>query len=148
VKRADSLLKRFIQDLGIEHGVTLSRIRRDWNALFQKPLSYHISPAQLSDGELLITVDTSVWLQELKFFQEEIVGKLHPYGVKRVRFRLGRVAVTQKAGARYQKPEGRLIKPDEQVFIDETAAQIKDESLQDALKAAMRKSIASGRTKI
>ncbi len=101
----------------------------------------------MSDGELLIAVDSPVWLQELQFLQEEIVRKLDPYGVKRVRFRLGRIAVMEKPGSRSRKPASKSIKPDEQVFIDETTSQIKDESLQAALKAAMRKSITSIRTK-
>jgi len=93
VKRIDHLLIPFIRELGIEDSVRLAEIKKDWYNLFNEPLSSHMSPYKLSEGEILLTVDSPVWLQELSFYKEDIIKKLSSYNVKSVRFRLGRVSI-------------------------------------------------------
>lgn len=148
MKRADSLLSPIIRNLGIEEGVRLAQIRRDWYILFQKPLSYHMSPSLLSKGELLLNIDSPVWLQELKFYTADILKKLDPYGVKAIRFRLGRVSLTDKAGSINKKPEDKHLKAEERSYIEKTVSQIHDEALKVTVKQAMERAITSGKTKI
>jgi hypothetical protein len=148
VKRADSLLKPLIKDLGIEEGVRLSEMRQKWNVLFQEPLSHHISPSLFTGGELLLNVDSPVWLQELKFYKEDIIRKLSSYGVKAVRFRLGRIVTTEKSGVRNERREVKPLKTDERSFIDKAISGITDENLKVTLKTTMKKAITSGKTKI
>ncbi|MEW6052176.1 MAG: DUF721 domain-containing protein [Nitrospirota bacterium] len=150
MKRADSLLAHLIRDLGLQEGVALARMKKEWHVLFQKPLVHHITPAHLSEGELLLYVDSPVWLQELNFFKHEIVRKLNSYGVREVRFRLGRNPGNERSTAR----QGRSVRvrkhlhESEQEFVDSSVSDIHDASLKAAVKVAMQKAIASGRTKI
>jgi len=155
VKRADSLLIPYIRDLGIGDGVRLAEIKRDWYVLFNKPLSYHMSPSLLSEGEILLNVDSPVWLQELNFHKEVIQQKLSSYGVRTVRFRLGRVSTeissgigSQKSRVRSKKSEDKQVKAEEHAFIEKTASHINDEALRLTVRLAMEKAIASGKTKI
>jgi hypothetical protein len=148
VKRADSLLTPVIRDLGIEDGVRLAEMKRNWYSLFQKPLSYHMAPSLFSRGELLINVDSPVWLQELKFFREEILKKLRPYGINAVRFRIGRVSLSLKSGVGGQESEVKKITNEEHIFIRDVVSKIEDESLRETVKTAIEKSITSGKTKI
>lgn len=148
MKRADSLLRPFIIDLGIEDGVRLDEIKRNWNILFREPLSSHMSPALFSRGELLITVDSPVWLQELNFYKEDIVNKLNSYGVGAIRFRLGRVSTNIKSEIRSRQPKVKRITDTEHAFIQDTVAKVPDEGLKETLKAAMAKSFTSGKMKI
>lgn len=147
VKRADSLLKPLVRDLGIEDGIRLAQIKSHWQTLFQKPLSHHMSPSFLSGDELLLTVDSPVWLQELKFYQQDIIMKLALYEVKTVRFRLGRVNVDEKSES---AREGEKVKPltaDDRSFIEDTVSNIEDKELKEVVKKAMGKAIATVRTK-
>ena len=105
MKRADSLLSPFIRELGIEDGVKLAEIKRNWCNLFNKPLSYHMSPLILSKGEILLNVDSPVWLQEITFYKEDIIKKMSSYGVKAIRFRLGKVSRNKRSAV----SENRLL---------------------------------------
>lgn len=148
MKRADSLLASVIRDLGIAAGVKFAEIKRDWNTLFGWPLSFHMSPAQFSNSELLIFVDSPAWLQELSFFREEILGKLKSYGVKSVRFRLGRVATNTKKGVGNRKTGVKQLTNVEHEIVKEMVSRIDDEGLKEAMKTTIEKAIASGKTKI
>jgi len=148
VKRADSLLASVIKDLGIADGVRFAEIKRDWNALFGQPLSFHMSPSMFSNSELLIFVDSPAWLQELSFFREDIRRKLESYGVKSIRFRLGRVATNTKKGVRSQKTGVRQLTNVEHDIVKEMVSRIDDEGLKGAMKTTIEKAIASGKTKV
>ncbi len=146
--RADSLLKPLVRDLGIEDSVRLLEIKRNWNNLFREPLSRHMTPSLLSRGELLLMVDSPVWLQELNFYREEIIKKLCHYGVGAVRFRLGRASVRVKPKGGSLKPNIKCLTDKERSFVRETVAKISDEGLKNTLGATIEKAIASGKTKI
>jgi hypothetical protein len=112
VKRADSLIIPLIKELGVEDGVRLAEMKKNWDDLFNEPLVSHMSPFMLSEGEVILNVDSPVWLQELNFLKEDIIKKLHHYGVRSVRFRLGKVSTGIKSGIRSQKTEARRIDRD------------------------------------
>jgi hypothetical protein len=148
VKRADSLLAPLLKDSGIESGVAFAGITKNWFSLFQKPLSQHISPCLLNSGELLINVDSPTWLQELKFFKEDIQKKLHPYGIRSVRFRIGRVSMNAMPDNKSRPPETRQLDDEERSFIEHAVTDIGDDSMKQTLKKTIEKAITSGRTKI
>lgn len=145
MKRADSLLKPLVRDLGIEDGIRLSQIKRHWYTLFHKPLSHHMSPSFLSGNELLLTVDSPVWLQELKFYQGDIITKLALYEVKTVRFRLGRVNAAENAETGREGGKAKPLTAHDRSFIEDTVSTIEDEELREVVKKAMGKAIATVR---
>lgn len=147
MKRADSLLKPLVRDLGIEDGIRLSQIKRHWYTLFHKPLSHHMSPSFLSGNELLLTVDSPVWLQELKFYQGDIITKLALYEVKTVRFRLGRVNAVENAETGREGGKAKPLTAHDRSFIEDTVSTIEDEELREVVKKAMGKAIATVRTR-
>lgn len=143
VKRADSLLIPLIKELGVEDGVRLASIKKNWNQLFNKPLSSHMFPSMLSHGELMLNVDSHVWLNELRFYKEEIIKKLSSFGVEAVRLRLGRVMPDSKSGV---KSHGSITKPlteNELDFMEKTVSRIEDQELKDAVRKAIGKSVAA-----
>ena len=146
LNRVDSLLTPFIREFGIEDGVRLADIKRNWYNLFNKPLSYHMSPSMLSGNEIVLNVDSPVWLQELKFYKEDIIKTLSLYGVKAVRFKLGRVS--KKSGVRSQKSRVKSLNDSEHSFIEEIVSHLKDEPLRAVVKTAIKKAIEKGKTKI
>jgi hypothetical protein len=145
VKRIDSLLGPFIRELGIEEGVRLAEIKRDWFSLFNEPLSYHMSPFMLSEGEITLNVDSPVWLQQLNFYKEDITKKLSSYGVKSVRFRLGKVSTRKISNLKSQISNLKPLTEEECSYIEETVLQINDEALREVVRRAIEKSLTSGR---
>jgi hypothetical protein len=148
VRRADSLLAPVIRDLGIRNGVRLAGIRKAWSSVFTGPLPLHTYPLVLSGNELLIAVDSPVWLQELQFHREDILRRLSPYEVKAVRFRIGRVSTYAEPPVRSRKTGARSLTDKERSFIQEEASKVSDEDLKEQLKTTIEKSITSGKTKI
>ncbi len=140
VRKIDSLIVPYIKELGIQENVRLTEIKKVWYALFSKPLSDHMAPAHLSSGEILVNVDSPAWLQQLKFFTEEILKKLSPYGVKTVRFKLGNVSMKRQIKTRSNKKKQRTLSDQEIVYINETVSPVKDTELSDYIARAMQKS--------
>jgi hypothetical protein len=139
VKRADSLLAPIIKNLGIEDGVKLSRIKNEWQVLFEKPLSLHTSPSMLKDGELLINVDSAVWLHQLGFYKERIKEKLNKFAVDSVRFRIGSIRNSEKLEK--ESVQLRDLTAEEKLLVEDTVADVKDKDLWCNIKKAMEKSI-------
>lgn len=145
VKRADVLLKPLINDLGIIDGIRLAQIKSHWHTLFQKPLAYHMSPSTLSGSELLLNVDSPVWLQELKFYQGDIIKKLAQYQVKTVRFRLGRVNAISNQEGEESRLKGKSLTAHDLTFIEETVSPVEDEDLKEVISKALAKAMTAGK---
>jgi hypothetical protein len=148
VKRADSLLAPLISDLGIRDGVRLAGIRKDWSSIFADPVPLHTYALMLSGDELLIAVDSPVWLQELQFYKENIVEKLASHGVKAIRFRIGRVSAPSKPKGGSRRAGVRSLTDKERAFVQEEASKVCDEGLKETLKTTIEKAITSGKTRI
>lgn len=140
LKRADSVLTPLIRNLGIENGVRLAQIRAHWHTLFQQPLSLHVWPSQLSGDELVLNVDSAVWLQELTFHKPTIIERLSPYRIQTIRFRLGRVAPPGR-GEKKKPIARRALTPSDCTFVEEALASIDDPDLKKVLKRVVEKSL-------
>lgn len=84
-------LKIIIKNLGLYENFRLELIKNDFKTIFPSPLCEHISPSFLKKSQLLIAVDSHEWLNEIGCHKDKIEGRLSGYGVKSVRFKLGRV---------------------------------------------------------
>ncbi len=140
--KAGSLLAPILKNLGIEENVRLAQIKDSWNDLFSKPLSTHMSPSKLTEAELLINVDSPIWMQQLSFCKKDIIGKLDAYGVKNVRFRIGKV-LHKKQPLRARKKNAALS-AEEHLFMEEVLSSVDDEQLKASIKKALSKSLSSG----
>jgi hypothetical protein len=145
-ERVGAILKPLLTRLSLEDKITLSRLRREWSQVFGDPLSRHTGPAEIDKGTLVIAVDTPVWLQQLKFFRQEMLEKLNGYGIRDIRFRLGRVYRNNpdsgQAGGD-AKGADRKTEPSESDlrWIDETLTPVDDEDVREALRRALKKSL-------
>jgi hypothetical protein len=148
VKRIDSLLGHLIKNLDIEDGVRLAEIRKNWQTLFRKPLPYHMAPSRLSGSDLLLNVDSPIWLQEMNIHREEILQKLTPFGVRSVKFRLGKVSTMTMSEVKSQKTKTRILNTEERSYIEQTISQINDDRLKKTVKTAIERAISSGKTRI
>ena len=147
VKRVDSLLRPLVKDFGIESNIRFIEVKKNWHTLFNEPLSCHMVPYKVTEGVMLLNVDSPVWLQELNYFKKDIIEKLCPYGIKDIRFKLGNV--TKKAGfeARNQGVSVKTFTPEEISYIEKTISQIFDEELRVTVRKAIEKAILSRKAK-
>ncbi|MDH5203741.1 MAG: DUF721 domain-containing protein [Nitrospirota bacterium] len=152
MQRADSLILPLVRELGFEDGVRLAEMKKKWDDLFHEPLSSHMSPLMLSGGEVILNVDSPVWLQELNFLKEDLIKKLSHYGVRSVRFRLGRVSTGITSGVKRQSTtrsgsKDKSLTAKELSYIEETVSQINDNALRETARKAIQKAFNSGRVK-
>jgi predicted nucleic acid-binding Zn ribbon protein len=65
-----------------------------WNNLIDPTIAAHAQPTGLNKGTLFVTVDSSVWLDEIvRYRRKEILSRLqHSFGhelIARISFRVG-----------------------------------------------------------
>jgi len=140
MKKAEAVLGPMLKRLGIESGVRLERIRTDWFSIFEADLSSHMYPASCADRELLLNVDSPVWMQQLTYYRKDIMRKLVPYGIAAVRFRVGKV---QKKEQQHQgRKKVRQLSADDISFASSVVSEITDEQLKESIRKAIERSLA------
>ena len=139
MKKAGSLLDPVLRQLGIETGVRLEQMKREWHTLFTQPLSAHMSPGRLSEGELLLFVDSPIWIQQLNYYRKDIISRLSRYGVREVKFLLGRVPRPRQLHEDVQPLPP--LSPDEEKFVEGLEEAAGDRELGSAVRAAAERSI-------
>jgi hypothetical protein len=147
VKRVGNLISPLVAGLGLEEAMRFERIKKEWSDIFREPLSLHMSPCSLKQGELLITVDSPVWHQQLIFLKSEILKNVGPFGVKEVRFRVGKVHTKTKDLPRplQQKPPSLDHASLQQ--IEETVSGLKEGPVKESIRKTMEKSLSARKGK-
>lgn len=150
VKSLAEIISPILRQSGLEEGMRLDIMRRRWDELFREPLSLHLYPASLNDGELLINVDSPTWLQEVTIHKKEILNVLRPFCIKDIRFRLGRAGFRRekiRSEKGYDREPERELTPQSVRFINETISPVKDDDLREVIRATIEKSLSCNRLK-
>lgn len=145
--RAESLLAPILRRLGIDEDVRLLRIRKDWHIIFDRPLASHMSPSRLLEGELLLNVDSPIWMQQLSFSKNELLDKLRKYGVKNLRLRVGRVSRRTDGTKGPEIPPQIELAAEDAEFLDQLISDIRDEELKETIRTVAKKSLSAKRRK-
>lgn len=73
-------VERVLKRLGLEQANKLSSMAQDWPSIVGKQVGRHSRPGMLRGKELVVYVDSSVWLNELKRFGSgTILSNLQQY---------------------------------------------------------------------
>ncbi|MEN9576724.1 MAG: hypothetical protein RL514_4579 [Verrucomicrobiota bacterium] len=88
------LLPGVLTGLGLDRRRAEAEIVKVWNGLMDPRVTAHAQPSGLHKGTLFVTVDSSVWLDEIvRYRRREILDRIqHSFGketVKRISFRVG-----------------------------------------------------------
>ncbi len=141
-----STLLLLCKDLGLEEKMFLQQMQEVWHEILSEPLNLHTCPCDLKNGELLINVDSPVWLQQLKFLQPMIIQKLGCYPVKSVRLRLGRVKIKSlvkrvDSGLKSPKKPSRAIAASDVEWVNRLLSDITDTEMKECIRKAMQNSL-------
>ena len=138
LSRASEAIEPLARDLGLEPALKLYRIRKAWTSAVGNPLALHTWPASLASGRLTVHADNPAWLQQAGYFREKMTDKLASFGVRELRFRLGRIA----RDAPSHKPTPLRRREPDHEFIESLLKDIEDEDLRDSVRRAAKKSLA------
>jgi predicted nucleic acid-binding Zn ribbon protein len=88
------VMPHVLSGLGLDRRRAEAEIVRVWNNLIDPTLTGHAQPTGLNKGTLFVTVDSSVWLDEIvRYRRREILDRLqHSFGrdlITRISFRVG-----------------------------------------------------------
>jgi len=93
-KPAGALMPAILSKLRIDQRQREAEIARVWNHLIDPAIAAHAQPHSIAKGTLFVTVDNSVWLDEIvRYRRKEILTRLqHSFGaelIQRISFRVG-----------------------------------------------------------
>ena len=94
-KAAGSVMPHVLKDLGLDRRLSETAILKVWNNLIDPTITAHAQPTGLlRNSTLVVTVDSSVWLNEIvRYRRREILERLqHGFGrdfIARISFRTG-----------------------------------------------------------
>ncbi len=138
----NKVLDKLIKDVGIEGGVAIAAVRRQWNSIVGDAIASHTCPDTVKGKVLTIIVDTPQWMHHLSFFKGEISEKLDRFDIRDVRFRIGRLPVTKNNNS----PEiAKDLSESEMRYLDNTVRTIKDKDLQEKLRKLISHGLKRGR---
>jgi hypothetical protein len=72
-----AILSGLAKRLGLEPRLLELRLQREWRDLVGEPIASHTWPAQVRFKQLYLTVQNSVWLQQLTFLKPTLLSKLN-----------------------------------------------------------------------
>jgi predicted nucleic acid-binding Zn ribbon protein len=89
-----ALMPKVLGQLGLERRCAETEIVKVWNHLIDPNIVAHAQPTGLRKGTLFVTVDSSVWLNEIvRYRRREVLERLqHSFGaelITRISFRVG-----------------------------------------------------------
>lgn len=93
-KKSADVVPRVLKGLGIDRRLSETEILKVWNHLLDPNIVAHAHPTGLRKGTLFVTVDSSVWLDEIvRYRRREILERLQSsFGrdlIAKISFRVG-----------------------------------------------------------
>jgi predicted nucleic acid-binding Zn ribbon protein len=89
-----TVLPTVLSQLRMDKRQSETEIVKVWNRLMDPNIAAHAQPTSIHNGTLFVTIDSSVWLDEIvRYRRKEILTRLqHSFGrelIKRISFRVG-----------------------------------------------------------
>ena len=93
-KRAGDVLPSVLKGMRFDRRQSEAEIVRVWNNIIDPVISAHAKPVSINKGTLFVSVDSSVWLDEIvRYRRREILERLqHSFGkdlITKISFRVG-----------------------------------------------------------
>jgi len=90
-----AILSGLSKRLGLEPRLLELRLQDHWHDLVGEPIAAHTWPAQIRFKQLYLTVQNSVWLQQLTFLKPTLLAKLNAHsgmeGFTEIVLRVGQI---------------------------------------------------------
>lgn len=136
------ILENSFERLGIKTKVREWTIMKIWNKIVGSNISNVAMPAKIIGKTLYVTVSTSVWMEELKYFKTDMLDKINEIlganTISDMVFKLGKVdgiSTLKKQDSVRQ----RSLTSEEKIIIDELTSSLKDEGLKRIIAGIITK---------
>jgi predicted nucleic acid-binding Zn ribbon protein len=139
-------LERSLRDLGLQKRLKTEQLTVLWPKIVGPIVAKVAYPAQFRSGTLFIDVADSVWMQELKFQEAELIERLNAAlgepSVRRLFFQLARTPPPELAPQSETKtapPAAAPLDPQQELALEREVAGVRDPQLREVLKDFRRR---------
>ena len=139
-------IERSFRDLGLQKRLKAEQITALWPKIVGPAVVKIAYPAHFRSGTLFIDVADSAWMQELKFQEGELIGRVNDaLGealVRRLFFQLARTpppAPIERREAEPSPPAARRLDPQQELALEREVASVRDPQLREILKDFRRR---------
>ena len=140
-------LERSLRDLGLQKRLKAEQLSVLWPKIVGPSVAKIAHPAQFRNGTLFIDVADSVWMQELKFQEGELIERLNdtlgePL-VRRLFFQLARTPPAPEPSSQRESttapPAASTLDPQQELALEREVAGVRDPELREILKDFRRR---------
>jgi len=142
MKPFGTIFDKIAKDIGLESGRKIHNIRKEWSNLVGKTIATHAYPETIRGDMLILTVETPQWMHHLTFYKEEISLKLNAFGIKQVRFKLGKLPDSHNS---VHEKKDLLLTEDDKRYLNDTLRNINDEELKERLRRLLIHGLTKGK---
>ncbi len=132
-----NVLGKLIKDAGLESGVAITAVGEG--------IALHTYPDTIKGKVLNVLVDTPQWMHHLSFFKSDITDKLEHFGIRDVRFRIGRLPEPEVKELREEEAE---LSEGDIRYLDNTVRHIKDNELRNRFRRLISHGLKRGKKPI
>lgn len=129
-------IRDILEGLPVKERVKEYRLWKEWANLVGDQIAKNCQPERIKDGILFLKVSSPVWAQQLQFMKGMVIEKVNRFmrdkDVKELRFRVGKLGVTEKGG---RKPWKETPLDKELLLrIDNQLSSVQDLELREVIK--------------
>lgn len=139
-----NILTKSFPGLNIEAHLREYKIKKLWQACVGINLAKNSTPVNLVKNTLNCSVSSSAWMNELTYRKAAIIKKMNSLlkeeAITTIIFRIGAIDRVTPATTPEPKAANHISKEDAD-FIEMTTGQIRDETIREAIKKAMRAAV-------
>ena len=130
VEQLSTTIEKLLASRGLASKLKEYRVFGHWGRAVGEVIALHAQPSAVRGKKLTVTVDSSVWMQQLALLKPEIIEKVYramgANAVESITLRLGEVAVRPRAKVRTGDRSRMPLGPEDQQKIEELASAIAD----------------------
>ena len=145
LQRIDEILTRALKKRQVPFRAEDRRLADLWEKAVGPQIAAQSRPGNLRKGVLFVKVSSSVWMQQLHFLKEEIIGKfnvLEKTPIKDIRFSIGQLPSPGKGEGHVPLPlSTHLLKERDKKMMEDCLAPLADQELKELIKRAMLREI-------
>ncbi len=153
LQRIDEILSRALKKRRVPFRQEDRRLVDTWEQAVGPQIAAQSRPESIKRDILFVKVSSSVWMQQLHFLKEEMIGKVNALlagaTVKDIRFSIGCLPSPAKGGkeaAAMPLSAGHLKERDKKM-IDTCLASLDDQELKEIIKRVMTKELTYRRSR-
>ena len=147
LQRIDEILARALQKRHVPFRLEDRRLIDLWNKTVGPQIASQSRPEHLRREILLVKVANSVWMQQLHFLKEEIIGKVNTAlgkaSVKDIRFAIGQLPASpdQSHVSGFRTRSTAPLKERDKKMMDTCLDTLADQELKEIIRRVMTKEI-------